>query len=58
MTVDVPKLVQNDGWLEPYTEDILRRVNRHQSLVAEIVDEHGSLKNYANARSPPNYCSS
>ena len=48
MATETPKLVQDDGWLEPYTEDISQRIARHRDLVAEITQEHGSLRDYAN----------
>ncbi|MFK7852395.1 MAG: alpha-amylase family glycosyl hydrolase [Akkermansiaceae bacterium] len=45
----LPKLVQDDPWLEPQTEAILRRTERFENTLAEIRKKHGSLPAYSRA---------
>jgi 1,4-alpha-glucan branching enzyme len=40
-------IVQEDGWLDPYTEDINNRYVRYQKARKEIEDEEGSLLDFA-----------
>ncbi|MBC7981390.1 MAG: alpha amylase C-terminal domain-containing protein [Armatimonadetes bacterium] len=44
---DIPKLVQDDPWLEPQTEAIRRRSSRFQTALADIREKSGSLSAYA-----------
>lgn len=48
-TPEVPKLVQNDCWLEPYAEHISWRMARLQDHLDEICSKAGSLESYAQA---------
>lgn len=43
-----PKLVQDDPWLEPQQEAIVRRMQRFNAALAEIRHSAGSLAAYAN----------
>ncbi|UXP34074.1 alpha amylase C-terminal domain-containing protein [Reichenbachiella agarivorans] len=40
-------LVADDGWLEPYESDILQRYNYFQDRLQAIVDQYGSLRDFA-----------
>ena len=42
-----PVLVKNDVWLEPYTEEIQGRIDRHKNKLEEIKKRYKSLKNFA-----------
>lgn len=42
-----PKLVLDDPWLEPYADQIVQRMGRCESRLAEIRKSAGSLKAYA-----------
>jgi 1,4-alpha-glucan branching enzyme len=46
---DIPKLVQDDPWLEPQTQAILRRNARFENALKEIRRQHGSLASYSHA---------
>ncbi|GJM62323.1 alpha amylase C-terminal domain-containing protein [Persicobacter diffluens] len=48
-TANKPKLVQDDPWLEPYTEEINGRISRFQSALKEIESASGSLVDFAGA---------
>ena len=43
-----PKLVQDDPWLEPYTDHIAWRMKRLQTHLSETQKQYGSLTHYAN----------
>lgn len=43
-----PILVQNDPWLEPYTDAILHRQRRYQDTLSKIERDYGSLAAFAN----------
>ena len=45
----IPQLVKNDPWLEPYTDPILRRMERLQDHLREIQSRYGTLECYASA---------
>lgn len=47
MSDDIPKLVQDDPWLEPYTDHISWRMVRLQDHLREAEQRAGSLKDYA-----------
>ena len=44
---DIPKLVQDDPWLEPQTAAIVRRTDRFENALKEIQQDHGSLAAYS-----------
>ena len=46
---DTPKIVQDDPWLEPQTDAILRRTARFEKALEEIQQRHNSLAAYSNA---------
>ena len=46
-TPDLPKLVQDDPWLEPQTESIRRRTARFEDALRDIREKHGSLSAYS-----------
>ena len=50
---ELPKLVQDDPWLEPQTNSILRRTARFENALSEIREKHGSLSAYSRAH---RYC--
>lgn len=43
----LPILVKNDGWLEPYAEEIQGRIDRFSDKLAYLKKNHGSLKKFA-----------
>ena len=43
----LPKIVQDDLWLEPYTQDIVDRMVRFQDEMKYIKAAHGSIKEFA-----------
>lgn len=45
----VPKLVQDDPWLEPYRDEIAARIKRYQDVATGIKNGYSNLKNFANA---------
>ena len=47
MSNDIPKLVKDDPWLEPYSDHISRRMLRLQDHLREAAAAAGSLKDYA-----------
>lgn len=49
LSSSLPKLVQDDPWLEPQTGAILRRTARFEQSLSEIRNQHGSLAAYSNA---------
>lgn len=48
-SANLPKLVQDDPWLEPQTDAIVRRTARFEIALKEIQQHHGSLAAYSNA---------
>ncbi len=46
---EIPQLVKDDPWLEPYTGEISDRVNRFDKAVREIHESNGSLEEFSNA---------
>lgn len=46
-SVDVPKLVQDDCWLEPYSDHIARRIQRLDDHLKLINESAGSIEAYA-----------
>ncbi len=46
---NIPILVQNDPWLEPYTEDIKNRIGRYQDRIKHIKNKYKSLKKFGEA---------
>ena len=46
---NIPILVQNDPWLAPYQKQISDRIKRFDERYAEIVQQFGSLRDYAGA---------
>lgn len=48
-SANIPKLVQDDPWLEPQTDAILRRTARFERALEEIRQHHGSLATYSHA---------
>lgn len=47
--IKLPKLVQDDPWLEPYADEISDRIVRFNDKVNEIKEESKSLNNYSKA---------
>lgn len=45
----LPQLVQDDPWLEPYTQDIQARISRFKEALQGIIEEAGSLATFASA---------
>lgn len=48
-TPEVPVLVKNDPWLEPYTDEILSRMDRFRKALDEIKKASGNLGKFASA---------
>lgn len=48
-SAEIPKLVQDDPWLEPQAAAIVRRSVRFENALREIRQQHGSLTAYGNA---------
>lgn len=48
-TKEIPVLVQNDPWLEPYTSEIQGRIDRFKDKLSAINKDHGSLSGFASA---------
>lgn len=46
---NIPVLVKDDPWLEPYTDEIQDRINRFNRLLESIEESNGSLESFANA---------
>ncbi len=46
---EIPQLVLDDPWLEPYDEDISGLISRYQHALNEIKKNHGSLEKLAMA---------
>ncbi len=46
-TRTVPVLVQNDPWLEPYTDEIANRIERYKNRLSQIESDFGSLEKFA-----------
>ena len=46
---NIPILVQNDPWLAPYQKQISDRIKKFDERYAEIVQQFGSLRDYAGA---------
>jgi 1,4-alpha-glucan branching enzyme len=44
---EIPKLVRDDPWLEPYADVILERRQRLAKAIEKVSVSHGSLANYA-----------
>ena len=44
---NIPILVKDDPWLEPYTDEIADRIKRFNNLVQSIEREAGSLKSFS-----------
>ncbi|WP_309490420.1 alpha amylase C-terminal domain-containing protein [Oceaniferula flava] len=49
MSENIPLLVKNDPWLEPYTDHIHWRMTRLQDHLQEIEKRYGNLATYASA---------
>jgi len=49
METDIPILVKNDPWLEPYKEEINGRLNRFINKLKDLESRYGSLKEFAEA---------
>lgn len=47
MVKKLPKLVENDPWLEPVAEDVWMRVERYRQRLAQIEKDFGSLIRFA-----------
>lgn len=43
----IPRLVADDPWLSPYTDEIIDRVNRFKHLLGDIKERHKSLMQFA-----------
>jgi len=48
---NIPVLVKDDPWLEPYTDEISDRIRRFNTLLQSIEDAEGSLESFASAYS-------
>lgn len=48
-TPEVPVLVKSDPWLEPYTDEILNRMDRFRKALDEIKKASGNLGKFASA---------
>lgn len=46
---DTPVLVQDDPWLEPYKDEISKRIQRFEDLLARIGSISGSLETFSDA---------
>lgn len=46
---DIPILVKNDPWLEPYSQQIKDRFQRQQDRLSQVKKHYGSLEKYASA---------
>ncbi|MEZ7957105.1 MAG: alpha amylase C-terminal domain-containing protein [Rubritalea sp.] len=46
---NIPKLVADDGWLAPQTDQINERISKFEHELGDIVDHSGSLYEYASA---------
>ena len=46
---NIPQLVRDDPWLNPYAEEIAARIERFRNALKEIKNEHKNLKNFARA---------
>ena len=46
-TANVPKLVADDGWLQPQTEHINERIQRFENEITDIKLHHNSLYDYS-----------
>lgn len=48
-TKEIPVLVKNDPWLEPYTQQIQDRIDRYRKKLEEIKKSHGSLASFSSS---------
>ncbi len=46
---NVPQLVKDDPWLEPYSNEITDRINRFQNRLKLIDEEYGGILKFSNA---------
>jgi 1,4-alpha-glucan branching enzyme len=46
---EIPQLVKDDPWLEPYQGEIADRIVRYKGLLDAIKGEHGSLRSFSEA---------
>jgi len=46
---NIPILVKDDPWLEPYTKEIADRISRFNNLIQSIEKEAGSIKTFSEA---------
>jgi len=46
---NIPQLVKNDPWLEPYSDQIQWRIENLRNHLREIESNYGNLKTYASA---------
>ncbi len=46
---EIPQLVQDDPWLNPYTDEIADRINRYHKVLNDIHKESKNLRNFASA---------
>ena len=46
---DIPALVKDDRWLEPYTDEISDRIRRYEQLRNTIESEYKSLEDFSSA---------
>ncbi|NME71948.1 alpha-amylase family glycosyl hydrolase [Flammeovirga aprica] len=49
MSTKLPKLVKDDPWLEPQTEEINARINSFEQLKNDLNDKYGSIYEFAGA---------
>jgi len=46
---EIPQIVKDDPWLEPYTNDINERIETFNGLKLKLEEHFGSLREFANA---------
>ena len=49
MNKEIPQLVKDDPWLEPYADEIAGRISRYHSLLSQIESRYGTLAKFASA---------
>ncbi|QNF35725.1 alpha amylase C-terminal domain-containing protein [Adhaeribacter swui] len=45
---NIPQLVKDDGWLSPFTPDIIKRQDQFNLTLEQIQQQYGSLPDFAN----------
>ncbi len=46
---DIPQLIKDDPWLEPYTEEVQNRINRFNDRLEWITEKYKNIKQFGNA---------